>query len=87
MGKHRKYSDELKKTVIEEYLSETGMHVLMRKYKIPDHKTIREWCDKYLEHGGFPDGRGKSKGGGRPRKVDLSQMMSISLTLKWRTTS
>lgn len=74
MGKHKKYSDELKKKIVGEYLNGKGMYYLVRKYGLSGHNRIREWRDKYLKYGCFPDGRGKSKGGGRPRKIDVSQM-------------
>lgn len=74
MGKHKKYSDELKKQVVEEYLAGTGMYHLIKKYGLSDKTRIQDWRDKYLKYGCFPDGRGKSRGGGRPRKVNISQM-------------
>lgn len=74
MGKHRQYSDELKRQIVEEYLSGTGRNELVRKYNLSGKKRIQVWREKYLKYGCFPDGRGKAKGGGRPRKVDVSQM-------------
>ena len=74
MGKHRKYSDELKKKIVEEYLDGARMYDLVKKYGLSGHGRIGKWRDKYLKYGCFPDGRGKSKGGGRPRKIDVSQM-------------
>lgn len=71
--KNRKYSNELKEQVVKEYLSGSGMMELVRKYDLSDKSRIRRWKEKYLEYGGFPDGRG-NKGGGRRRKVDPSAM-------------
>lgn len=47
---------------------------MVKKYDIPDETRIQDWLKKYLKYGCFPDGRGKSKSGVRPRKVDVTQM-------------
>lgn len=70
--KHRQYSDEFKKQVIEEYLNGVGRNVLLRQYDL--HLSVfRRWKRKYIEFGSFPDGRGKGSKG-RPRTIDISQM-------------
>ncbi len=74
MSKNKKYSISLKRQVVEEYLSGAGMVELVRKYNLSDKTRIQDWLKKHLEYGCFPDGRGKSKSGGRPRKIDVSQM-------------
>ena len=71
--KTKRYSDELKKQVIEEYLAGAGMMELVRKYDLADKSRILIWRDKYLKYGCFPDNRGKKRSG-RPRKVNTSQM-------------
>lgn len=70
----KKYSNELKEQVVREYLSGAKMMELVRKYDLSDKSRVQKWRDKYLEYGGFPDGRGRRKGGGRPCKVDTSTM-------------
>ena len=74
MRKNKKYSAALKRQVVEEYLSGAGMYELVRKHGLSDKTRIQDWLKKYLEYGCFPDGRGKSSSGGRPRKIDVSQM-------------
>ena len=74
MGKHIKYSDALKKQVVKEYLNGAGLCGLVRKYGLSDHSRILEWRNKYLKYGCFPDNRGRSKGSGRPRKINIAQM-------------
>lgn len=69
----KKYSNELKEQVIKEYLAGAKMMELVRKYDLSDKSRVLEWRDKYLEHGEFPDGRGKGSRG-RPHKVDPSSM-------------
>lgn len=70
---NKKYSDELKKKVVEEYLAGAGMSELVRKYELSDKSRIRLWRDQYLKYGEIPDGRGK---GSRRRvhKTDISKM-------------
>jgi transposase-like protein len=70
---NKKYSDELKKKVVEEYLAGARMSELVRKYDLADKSRIKLWREQYLEHGAFPDGRGKGSKG-RPHKIDTSQM-------------
>ena len=70
---YKKYSDELKKKVVEEYLAGARMGELVRKYELSGKNRIRLWRDQYLEHGAFPDGRGKGSKG-RPHKIDTSKM-------------
>lgn len=70
----KKYSDELKEQVVKEYLSGVGPSELVRKYSLSHKNRVFVWRDKYLECGAFPDGRGKSKGGGRPKSIDTSKM-------------
>jgi len=70
-----KYSIELKKKVIKEYLSGARVCDLLRKYDIKHKSQIFHWRNQYEEFGTFPDGRGKAKIG-RPKlnKVDTSEM-------------
>lgn len=70
---NKKYSDELKKKVVEEYLAGARMSDLVRKHELSDKNRIRLWRDQYLEHGSFPDRRGKGSKG-RPHKTDTSKM-------------
>lgn len=70
---NKKYSDELKKQVVEEYLAGARLMDLVRKYNLSDKSQILRWRDKYLEYGSFPDGRGKGSPG-RPRSTDTSKM-------------
>lgn len=70
---NKKYSDELKKKVVEEYLAGAKMSELVRKYELSGKNRIRLWRDQYLKFGTFPDGRGKGSKGG-PHKLDTSQM-------------
>ncbi len=71
---NKKYSNELKERVVKEYLAGAKMMELVREYDLSDKSRVQKWRNKYLECGGFPDGRGKGKGGGRPRKVNPSAM-------------
>jgi len=68
MRKNRKYTDAFKEKVVKEYLSGATPTELWMKYEI-DRRRISNWTHKWREHGGFPDGRGKSSKGktGRPR--------------------
>lgn len=69
---YRRYTDEFKKQVVEEYLRGAPMSQILRRYDL--HKSVfRRWRDKYLKYGSFPDGRGKGATG-RPCKTDTSQM-------------
>jgi len=70
---NRKYSDELKKQVVEEYLAGARLMDLVRKYDLSGKNRVLRWRDKYLVCGSFPDGRGKGTTG-RPHKLDTSQM-------------
>lgn len=70
---NKRYSDELKKQVVEEYLAGARMSDLVRKYDLADKSRILRWRNKYLEHGSFPDFRGKGSPG-RPRSIDTSKM-------------
>lgn len=70
---NKRYSDELKKKVVEEYLAGARMSELVRKYELSGKNRIRLWRDQYLKFGAFPDGRGKGTKG-RPHKLDTSQM-------------
>ena len=72
MNKH--YSNELKERVVKEYLVGAKMNELVLRYELADKSRIRDWRDQYLKYGGFPDGRGAGKGGGRPRNADTSGM-------------
>ena len=48
----RKYSIELKKKVIKEYIeTEISLNELARKYQIKSPKSIREWIRKYKLYG------------------------------------
>ena len=47
-----KYSYELKKQIVNDYLnSQGGYNYLARKYGIPDEKTIRQWVNAYNASG------------------------------------
>lgn len=63
----------MKEQVVKEYLADSRMMELVRKYDLSDKSRIQRWKNKYLGYGEFPDGWGK-KGGGRPRKVDPTAM-------------
>lgn len=71
---NKRYSVELKEQVVKEYLSGTGMMELVRKYELADKSRVRKWVEKYRVYGGFEDGRGKSQGGGRPKKANPCDM-------------
>ena len=48
----RKYSYEVKKKIVIEYLNgEGGYRYLAKKYNIPDKKTIRVWVKAYKKLG------------------------------------
>lgn len=71
--KSRTHSNEFKEQVVKEYLSGGGLNALARQHGI--NKTqIKRWTEKWRKYGCFPDGRGKAKGGGRPRKADVASM-------------
>lgn len=75
MRKNKSYSNELKETIVKEYLEGKGQSAILLEYEI--HRTqLHHWVSQYKQFGTFPDGRGKAKGGGRPKlnKVDTSQM-------------
>lgn len=47
-----KYSYEIKKKIVLEYLSDKGGYkYLAKQYGIPDHKTIQRWVSVYKEFG------------------------------------
>lgn len=69
----RKHTNEFKEKVVKEYLADGKLREMARRYELNKSQILR-WTDKYQQTGGFPDGRGLAKGGGRPRKVDTSQM-------------
>jgi transposase-like protein len=71
--KSKKYSNELKKKVVEEYLSGTRLNELVRKYDLADKSRVFKWRDKYLKYGDFRDERGKGKIG-RPKNIDTTKM-------------
>lgn len=71
--KYNKYSDELKKKAVEEYLNGGKFKEILRKYGMKSGSQLRRWRDKYLEYGCFPDGRGRS-GAGRPKSIDKTKM-------------
>lgn len=50
---NKKYSDELKKKVVEEYLAGARLMDLVSKYDLSDKSRVLRWRDKYLEHGAF----------------------------------
>ena len=75
---NQRYSTELKEQVVKEYLLGTGMMELVRKYELADKSRVRKWVEKYRTCGNFTDGRGKSKGGGRPRKTAPAAMTQES---------
>lgn len=53
-GKSRKYSPELKHTVVQEYLSGScSMKGLCLKYAISDEHIVRRWVKKYNSHEEF----------------------------------
>ncbi len=70
---NKKYSNELKKKVVEEYLAGVRLMDLVRKYDLTDKSRVLRWRDKYIKYGEFPDGRGKGAKG-RPHKTDTSKM-------------
>lgn len=71
-----KYSNELKKQAVEEYLSGGRQGEVVQKYGLSDKSRLGSWVKQYREFGCFPDGRGKATGAGkgRPKKVDPTQM-------------
>lgn len=70
---NKKYSDELKKQVVKEYLAGARLMDLVRKYDLSGKNRVLRWRDKYLEYGSFPDNRGKGTSG-KPHKIDTAQM-------------
>lgn len=70
---NKKYSNELKKKVVEEYLAGARLMDLVRRYDLSGKNRVLKWRDKYLKYGAFPDGRGKGSKG-RPHKTDTSKM-------------
>ena len=54
--KNRRYSSELKKQVVEEYLSgKSSILELMSKYAIRDEQQIRDWIKIYNNRGDFKE--------------------------------
>ena len=54
--KNRRYSSELKKQVVEEYLSgKSSVLELMSKYAIRDERQIRDWIKIYNNRGDFKE--------------------------------
>ena len=52
MSKRNTYSPDLKVQVAEEYLDgNTSYRILIKKYDIPDTKTVREWVKLYNKFG------------------------------------
>lgn len=75
MRKNKSYSNELKEKIVKEYLEGKRQTDILEEYKI--HRShLQRWTKKYKKLGTFPDGRGKTKGVGRPKlnKIDTSQM-------------
>jgi len=72
--KNRKYSNEFKRQVVEEYLKGTGMSELLRKHDISDKNTVKRWINKYEEYRDFPDFRGKNSHNGPMSKTDTTKM-------------
>ena len=70
---NNKYSDEIKKKAVEEYLSGSRLKDVMSNYGIKSDSQIRKWRDQYLEYGCFPDGRRK-RNSGRPKSTDKTKM-------------
>ena len=57
-----KYSYEIKKKIVLEYLSgKGGYKYLAKQYGIPDHKTIQRWVSVYKEFGDESLKRSKKK--------------------------
>ncbi len=76
MGKHKKYTNELKKEVVSKYLAGEGsMNYLADKYGILDRKRVSVWVKQYKNgNTEFIDNRGKHSKG-RPKKLkDISEM-------------
>lgn len=76
MGKHKKYTKELKTNVVKKYLNGEGtQQSLADEFGIADKNRVRIWVNQYKAgNTEFIDLRGK-KSTGRPRNVkDKSQM-------------
>ncbi len=72
MGKH--YQEEFKINAVKDYLSGTRFIDVLRKYDIQKNRLLK-WAKQYQETGRCEDRSGRdSKGGGRPRKVNLESM-------------
>ncbi len=54
---NQKYSKELKTRAVEEYLSGGRMMDVVRKYELSSKSVLKDWKEKYLEHGEITDGR------------------------------
>jgi transposase-like protein len=65
---YKKYTDEFRQMVVNEYLAGGRMGDLSQKHEV-DPTQIKRWTKKWREYGSFPDNRGKSKHmrKGRPR--------------------
>ena len=70
--KNKKYSDELKEKVVEEYLAGASLIGLVRKYDLSGKNRVLRWRDKYLAEGNFTDKRSKKRG--FTHKTDTSHM-------------
>ena len=68
--KHRKYADNERNTLLNEYFNGASSGYLSRKYNIPI-KTVKNWIYKYKHPDRFP-GLGR-KPTGRPKERDLTK--------------
>ena len=74
--KFKKYSDEFKKKVLEEYLSgEGGSKALAKKYNISFH-TINTWIEK-AKHPEKYAGMGLKKGRKKDSEIDWKERYEI----------
>ncbi|MBR4634697.1 hypothetical protein IKO50_07310 [bacterium] len=68
--KHRKYTDNERDALLNEYFDGASSGYLARKYNIPI-KTVKNWIYKYKNPDKFP-GLGR-KPSGRPKEKDLTK--------------
>jgi transposase-like protein len=74
--KNNVYSVELKRKVVEEYLSgETSTSELCKKYNLKTKGRVYEWVKKYSAGDlDFKDNRGLASPGRKPKIKPISQM-------------
>jgi len=71
--KHKSYTKEFKKQIVDEYLKGRRQSELCNKYEI-NKSQLHHWKKQWKEFKDFPDGRGKSNKKGINKKLKQENM-------------